>query len=90
MNFFGNNDDPLTKTLNELQEHAKDSNLGNAGDFFTSVHERDTHTKPTNGKADPIEFNAASYEPLASNFLSVCVFVIFVSCDCFSNTFCFF
>ena len=62
MNFYGNENDPLTKTLNDLQDSAVDSTLGNAGDFFTSVHERDNHTKPTNTKKEIIEFNAALLE----------------------------
>ena len=59
MNFYGNENDPLTKTLKDLQENSESSHIGNAGDFFTAVHERDVHTKPRNSKDEPVEFNAA-------------------------------
>ena len=58
MEFFGNDNDPLAKTLNDLKEHEQSSKLGNAGDFFSPVHERDPHVKGKK-KEPAFEFNAA-------------------------------
>lgn len=59
MELFGNDSDPLAKTLQQLQENSQDSKLGNAGDFFTPVHPRDTHVKAKNQQESPLEFNSA-------------------------------
>ena len=60
MEFFGNDNDPMAKTLKDLKENTSESHLGNAGDFFTPVHERDRHVKPPqNVQNDVLEFNAA-------------------------------
>jgi len=59
MQFHGNSSDPLAKTLRELAESEVSSQLGDAGDFFKPVHDRDTHVKPKNRKDEEFEFNAA-------------------------------
>ena len=60
MNFFGNENDPLAKTLKDLNDKSSDSTLESTGNFFDPVHERDTHVKPpTNVMEDVLEFNAA-------------------------------
>jgi len=59
MEFWGNSSDPLAKTMTELSESSQSSLLGNAGDFFNPVHERDPHTRPKNSHKDEIEFNSA-------------------------------
>ena len=46
MNFFGNENDPLAKTLKDLNDKSSDSTLESTGNFFDPVHERDTHVKP--------------------------------------------
>ena len=70
MQFFGNNNDPMAQTLKALEEHQGESKLGNAGDFFTSTHERDPHIKKVkNDKNAPVEFNAALLELNASDVM---------------------
>ena len=60
MEFFGNDNDPMAKTLKDLKENTSESHLGNAGNFFDPVHERDRHIKPPkNVQNDVLEFNAA-------------------------------
>lgn len=60
MEFFGNESDPLAKTLKELGEKSSQSHIGDAGNFFEPVHERDHHVKaPQNSNEETLEFNAA-------------------------------
>lgn len=60
MQFFGNDTDPLAKTLKDLGDKTSESHIGNAGNFFDPVHERDNHVKPPqNAQHDVLEFNAA-------------------------------
>ena len=60
MEFFGNDNDPLAKTLKDLSIKSSESAMGDAGNFFDPVHERDHHVKgPQNAEEETLEFNAA-------------------------------
>lgn len=59
MEMHGNENDPLAKTLKTIKESAQESKLGNAGDFFTPVHPRDSHVKAKNQNNQGLEFNSA-------------------------------
>ncbi len=69
MEFFGNSSDPFAKTLEEINKHAKATDYGNSGDFFSGVCERDPYSKPKNSKEEIVEFNAAILELDNSNVM---------------------